>query len=544
MSPTASGSSTRQWDVVVIGGGHNGLVCSAYLARAGMSVLLLERRERVGGVLDSVPLAPGVPSPGLVHSVGRLAGRIAHELDLRQHGLRLVESQARLTSIDPSGRALTLWADTQRTQTELSKLAPADSAAYEQFDADTRAMAQMSARIARVPPPDVERLRLSDLTGAFGLLRGYRGLGSRRAHDYLRVLPMPIADHVADYFKDDQLRAALCWRGVRYTSMAASDAGSTQVFLADSAGTADGAAGEMTVALGGPAALADALSAAAKARGVEIRTGAEVTEVVFADGHARGVVLSDRQRINARAVVSGLDPKRTLLRLVDPQVLGPTLAWEADNLRLPGGLSAVELALGALPTFTGVDADEAGQRLGGRILIAPTVNVLDRAADAVKGGRVADDLVLEATIPTLLDPTLRTDGHLMSVLVHGTPYHLRSGDWENDRDALGDRVVAQLETVAPGLGALIVARRVVTPLDLERDYGLTEGHPLHGEPTLDQWFAWRPMLGLARYRVPLTGLYLCASGSHPGGGITGAPGRLAAQEILSDLRQGRLRLSA
>jgi phytoene dehydrogenase-like protein len=203
-------------------------------------------------------------------------------------------------------------------------------------------------------------------------------------------------------------------------------------------------------------------------------------------------------------------------------------------------VSAVQLCLADLPTFSAVGSDEARLRLSGRILLAPTLRTLDRAADAAKGRRVADDLLLEATIPTLLDPSLIADGararHVMNVLVQGTPFHRRDGSWETERDALGERVVAALEGVAPGIGRLVVTRRVLTPLDLERDYGLTEGHPLHGEASLDQWFAWRPLLGSARYRLPIDGLYLCGSGAHPGGGVTGLPGRLAAKAVLEDMR--------
>jgi phytoene dehydrogenase-like protein len=527
----------RRYDVIVVGGGHNGLVCASYLAMDGLRVLVLERRPVTGGLLDAGELAPGVRAP-LVNSVGRLRPRIARDLRLADRGLRLVRPEVRLTSLVPDGPPLSLWADTQRTVDELRAHWSADAETYAGFDEETRAFGAVMARINSQPPPDVERLRSSDLISSMRLWFGYRGLGARRARELLRVLPMALADHLDDNFESRQLQAALAWRGVRYTSLAASDAGSTQVFLSDGAGTGDGAAGEMVVARGGPAALSAALTGAAEANGAEIRVGAEVRQLIVHHGRTTGVVLADGEEISARAVVSGLDPKRTLLDLVDPAALGPMLGWEVDNLRQGGGTAAVQLALDGLPAFIGVASDEARQRLAGRLLVAPDTRTLDRAADAIKAGRIADTLVLEATIPTLVDSSLVDQGakasHVMSVLVHGAPYHLRDGDWDAQRDALGDRVVDQLEAVAPGLRAMVVGRRVLTPLDLERDYGLTEGHALHGEPSLDQWFAWRPMFGHARYRMPLDGLYLCGSGAHPGGGVTGTPGQLAAEEVLVD----------
>jgi phytoene dehydrogenase-like protein len=536
------------FDVVVVGGGHNGLVCAAYLARGGRHVVVLERNAAVGGVARTLELMPGVRAPAAVNSVGRLAPRVARDLTLSEHGLRLIQPDVRLTALSPTGQALTLWADPARTADELRHLSAADAEAYPGFDADTHAYGSFLARINRQPPPDIERLRTSDLFSSAGLWWGYRGLGRRRAGELLRVLPLPIADHVTDFFETELLRAALAWRGVRYSALGTTDAGSTQTFLSDAAGTSDGAAGEMAVAVGGPGALSDALAAAAQAAGAQIRLESEVATVTLRDGRVSGVALKSGEEIEAPIVVSGADPKRTLLGLIDPAQLGPTMGWEAGNLRLGGSVSVVQLALADLPTFAGVGGDTARQRLSGRILVAPTLRALDRAADAAKGRHVADELLLEATIPTLLDPGLVSDGgaakHVVNVLVQGTPYHRRDGDWDADREALGERVVARLEEVAPGIAALVVGRRVVTPLDLERDYGLTEGHPLHGEPSLDQWFAWRPLLGSARYGLPIDGLYLCGSGAHPGGGVTGTPGRLAAHEVLAGTRGGRLRVRA
>ncbi len=243
-------------------------------------------------------------------------------------------------------------------------------------------------------------------------------------------------------------------------------------------------------------------------------------------------------------MVSGLDPRQTLLDLVDPAVLGPRLGWQAGNLRQSGVTAKVDLALAGLPIFTGLAGNDGPTRLRGRLVVAPTVRYLDVAHDAAKYGRISDQPWLEATIPSLADPLL-VDGaaasgvrHVMSILVQSAPRTLRAGDWETARETLLDRTMAVLESVAPGIGRLVVARQVHTPADLERDLGVSGGHPLHGEPSLDQWFAWRPMLGYARYRMPVEGLYLCGSGAHPGGGVTGVPGRNAAREVIADRKRG------
>jgi phytoene dehydrogenase-like protein len=322
-------------------------------------------------------------------------------------------------------------------------------------------------------------------------------------------------------------------------------AGSAAVFLTDSAGNDGGAAGETVYARGGPGALAAALAQAARTAGVEIRTGAEVIAIRDDDGVATGVALAGGDEVDASIVVSGMDPRTTLQRLVDPETLGPELGWEVDNLRDRGVTAKVNLALSGLPVFRDLGGDGDTLRLRGRIVVAPSVDYLDRAADATKYGRTSEAPWLEATIPSLVDPLL-VDGaagsgvrHVMSVLVQSAPYALRHGDWDSQRDPLGDLTMKTLEAVAPGITDLVVAREVLTPLDLERAYGMSGGHPLHLEPGLDQWFGWRPLLGYARYRMPVAGLYLGGAGAHPGGGVTGLPGRNAASAVLVDVKVAR-----
>ncbi len=358
----------------------------------------------------------------------------------------------------------------------------------------------------------------------------------------LRVLPMAVADFVAEAFETDALQAALAWRGVAYTAMGPWSASTAAVLLGDSAGNDGGAAGPTVYAEGGPGALTTALAAAARAAGAEIRTGAEVAAVHSRDGRATGVVLAGGDEIEAHAVVSAIDPKRTLTGLVDPVAVGPTLRWRAGNIRTPGMVSKVNLVLSGLPTFSAARGNDE-HLLRGRIVVAAGIDAMERAFDAAKYGGLPERPVLEATIPSLADPTLVARApagtHVMSVIVQYTPYALREGTWDERRDEVGDAVLATLDEVAPGLSSLVTARQVLTPLDLERDFGLTGGHPLHAEPGLDQFFLWRPMLGHARYRFGLDGLYLAGSGAHPGGGVTGQPGRNAAREILADFRKRR-----
>jgi phytoene dehydrogenase-like protein len=371
--------------------------------------------------------------------------------------------------------------------------------------------------------------------------RAFKKLSKDDARQLLRILPMAIADFVAESFESDPVRAAIAMRAVAFTALGAWSMGTTAALLADSAGNDGGAAGQTVYAMGGPGALADALAAAARGFGAEIRTGAEVLGVTTADGRVTGVALASGEEIAAPIVASGLDPKRTLLGLLPPLELGPNLRWRAGNIRQPGRVARVNLGLSRLPVFPAAgEPEEASRRIRGRILVGATgIDDMERAFDASKYGRVSEALLLEATIPTLVDPSLAPDGgHVMSVIAQYVPYRLAHGTWDAAaREALGDRVVARLESVAPGISALVTAREVLTPVDLDAEYGLTGGHPYHQEPSLDAWFAWRPLVGHARYRMPVAGLYLVGPGAHPGGGVTGAPAQNAVKEILADRKR-------
>lgn len=533
--------TARAWDAVVIGAGHNALVTAAYLAKGGLRTLVLEQRDRVGGAADTSELAPGIRVPTLAHTVGRLRPSIQRELGLGRHGLSLLAPEVRVFAPRPDGGAITLWSDVARTADGLRPTSAADAAAYPRFDAQVRSLGRFLDELARSTPPDIAAPGLGDALAGLKLGRSFRGLGRDGSRTILRLLPMAVADLVAESFETDGLRGAIAWRGVRYGAVGPWSAGTASVLLMDGAGNDGGAAGETVFAKGGPGALSEALAAAARAAGAEIRTGAEVTAVTSRDGRVAGVVLAGGEEIASRAVVSGADPKRTLLRLLDPVELGPTLAWRAGNIRTPGVVAKVNLVLRNLPKFPAAGDDES--RLRGRIVIAPGIDAMERAFDASKHGEWSEHPILEATIPSLTDPSLvagaKAGTHVMSVIAQYASYALRDGDWASRREAFGDAVVAALEAVAPGIAKLVTHRQVLTPVDLEERYGLTGGHPFHAEPGLDQFYLWRPLLGHGRYRLAIEGLYLCGSGAHPGGGVTGGPGQNAAREVLADLKRAR-----
>ncbi len=528
-----------RWDAVVIGGGHNALVAAAYLARGGLHTLVLERRERLGGAADTSELGPGIRVPTLAHTVGRLRSSIQRDLGLARHGLSLIAPEVRVFAPRADGGAVTLWSDVAATVEGLRAVSSPDAAAYPVFDRRVRVLGRFLDELARSIPPDIASPGLGDALAGLKLGRSFRGLGRDGARAILRILPMAVADLVAESFESDALRAAIAWRGVRYGAVGPWSAGTASVLLMDGAGNDGGAAGETVFARGGPGALSDALVAAARAAGAKIRLNAEVATITSRDGRATGVVLADGEEIQARSVVSGADPKRTLLGLLDPVALGPSLGWRAGNIRTPGVVAKVNLALRALPRFIAAVDDE--RLLHGRILVAPGIDPMERAFDASKSGRWSETPVLEATIPSIVDPSLvesaQPGTHVMSVVAQYAPYELGAsvGSWDDNREAFGDAVIDVLETVAPGISALVSHRQILTPVDLESRFGLTGGHPMHVEAGLDAFYLWRPLLGHGRYRLAIDGLYLCGSGAHPGGGITGGPGQNAAREILHDL---------
>jgi len=523
-------------DILIIGGGHNGLVTAFYLAKAGFTPLILERRQQVGGAAITEEFHPGFRCSILAHSAGPLRADVVREMQLEKHGLKFVTPDVDVTSVSPDGRALTLYRDLDRTANAIAEFSQHDAKRYRDFQAALDKISRIIAKALALTPPEIAGPSGADLFNLLQLGRSVRGLGKKDTFNLLRWAPMPVADLVSEFFENDLLRATIAARSIFGTLLGPWSAGTSLVLLLRAAADSNPAGGNFFAA-GGIGAITQAMAAAAQQAGAEIRTGAEVIEIRIQNGSAKSVILSTGEEIHARAIISNADPKRTFLKLIDPVQLAPSFTRRLQNYRMNGTVAKINLALSGLPNFTALDGNT--QALTGRIQIGPEIDYLERAFDESKYGNFSRAPYLEITIPSLTDPSLAPEGkHVMSIYMQYAPYKLRNASWrdESERLALADTVVKTLTQYALGLPEKILSHQIITPLDLEETYGLTGGHIFHGELALDQVFTMRPVLDWARYRTPIQNLYLCGSGTHPGTGLTGASGANAAREIMKDLK--------
>jgi phytoene dehydrogenase-like protein len=522
-------------DIVIIGGGHNGLVTAFYLAKAGYKPLVIERNAQVGGAAVTDEFHPGFRCSTLAHAAGPILPSVLRDMQLEKHGLRLITPDICVTALSPDGRALSLYQDVDKSAQEIAAFSKKDAAKYPEFAHSLGKIGKVIGEALATTPPDIDHPSGGDLWSIIKTVRAIRKLGKRDMFRLLRWGPMAVADLASEYFETELLRAVIAARGVFGTFLGPWSAGSALVLLIRAAGDPH-PAGSAALAAGGMGAVTQAMAAAAKAAGAEIRTGTEVIEIRVQNGAATGVLLSTGEEIHAKAVVSNADPKRTLLKLTDPTYLSPDFVQRLQHYRGNGTVAKVNLALSGLPTFTALKNGDASA-LKGRIHIGNEIDYLERAFDESKYGNFSRQPYLEATIPSLTDPTLAPEGkHVMSIYMQYAPYKLK-GDWEEQRKALGQTVVQTLAQYAPNLPELILTHQIITPLDLEEKYGLTGGQIFHGELALDQFFTMRPLLDWARYRTPIEKLYLCGSGTHPGAGLTGGSGTNAAREILKELKK-------
>ena len=528
-------------DIVIIGGGHNALVAAFYLAKAGLKPLVLEQRDTLGGAAVTAEFHPGFRCSALAHSVGPLLPQIVADMQLARHGLEMMEPGVRLAAIGPDGRGFALFSDPGRSAESLRKISPADAEGYIRLCGALERAATVIGPLLSLTPPDIEAPaeNLSDIWKFLQTGRSFRKLGRKEMFQILRWPPMAVADLVSEFFENELVRATIAARAIFGTATGPWSAGTAATLLLRAAADPH-PAGPSAIPKGGMGALGAALAAASREAGAEIRTGAPVAQILVRDRVATGVALSTGEEVAAKAVVSSADPKRTFLNLLDPVHLDPFFLQQIRNYRSNGCVAKINIALDALPEFPALAAvDGAGAKpLVGRLHIGHEIDYLERAFDASKYGEISAEPILEVTVPTLLDPSLAPAGkHVMSIYAQFAPYKLREGDWGSRRFELEHIVGKTLAAHAPGMEKHFLAMQVITPLDLERDYGLTGGHIFHGELSLDQIFTMRPVLDSARYRAPIAGLYLCGSGTHPGTGLTGASGANAAREILRERKK-------
>lgn len=529
--------SRSSYDVVVIGGGHNGLVAAAYLARGGMSVLVLERRAVLGGAAATEEVFDGFRANTGAGDAGMFLPKIVADLNLEAHGLEFIENPMIALALQPEGRPLPLWRDAKRAVEELACFSEADAARYAEFLEVLGSYTGVLKGIRTLTPPSVPKYHLSELLPWLRAGLGLKRMGDKQMMAFMRILPMPVAEFLDEWFETPILKAALGMTGVAGSMQGPRSAGTTFTFLYHALGAGTAGFRASRFVRGGTGKLSEALAEVAQLHGAEICTGVGAVRIQVAGNRATGVILENGEQIAAQKVVSSVDPRRTFFDLVGPANLEVRFVREVKNIKFRGSTARITLALEALPEFSGLaqisSPVDDHELLSGHIIICPDLEALERAYDEAKYGRLSQNPCLDIIIPTISDASLAPAGkHLMSIDVRYAPYELKGRSWETAGDALGNRVVEVLETYAPGIKGLIRHRNVLTPLDYEKVFGLAEGSIFHGQIGLDQLIFMRPVPGYGRYRTPVENLFLCGAGTHPGGGVTGAPGYNAAREIL------------
>ena len=524
----------REYDVIVIGGGHNGLTAAAYLARAGRNVLVLERRHVLGGAAVTEEVFKGFQFSVCSYVVSLLRPEIIRELDLPRHGLEILPLDGTFTPM-PDGNHLWRTNDHARTRREIVRHSRVDAEAYDEYGKAMVDMGRFVKPILTMLPPDPTSLHPRDLQKLLFLVARFRRLSRQDQYNLVQLMTMSAVDFLDQWFETDVLKATMSASGIIGTFLGVRSPGTAYVLLHHYMGEIDGAFRSWGLSRGGTGAISEAIAGAARAAGVEIRTQAPVAGITIRDNEARGVVLENGDEIAAKVVASSLDPRQTFVRFIDRGLLPAEFQDDIDRYKFRGSSGKVNLALDALPDFTCLPG--SGAHLRGAISISPSVDYMERAYDAAKYGQFSRRPYIDVVIPSLTDPSVAPPGkHVMSCFVQYAPYHLKDTTWDEQRDAFGDTVIHTLAEYAPNLPGIVRHRQVLTPLDLEREWGLSEGNIFQGELTLEQLFFLRPAPGWSQYRTPVRQLYLCGSATHPGGGIMGAPGRNAALRILADTR--------
>jgi phytoene dehydrogenase-like protein len=521
-----------KYDAIVIGGGHNGLTAAAYLARAGRKVLVLERRHVLGGAAVTEEVFPGFHFSVCSYVVSLLRPEIIRDLDLPRHGLEILPLDGTFTPM-PNGDHLWRVNDHARTQREIRRHSTLDAEAYDEYGKAMVEMARFVKPILDMTPPDPMSLDPRGLMKLAFLGKRFRALADLDRYNQVQLMTMSAVDFLDQWFETDVLKATMSASGIIGTFLGVRSPGTAYVLLHHYMGEIDGAFRSWGFARGGTGAISNAIAAAAKEAGVEIRTEAAVARITVANGEASGVVLTNGDELQASLVLSSVDPNLTFLKFMDAKDLPDDFVADVRRYKFRGSSGKVNLALDGLPNFTCMPGD--GPHLRGAISISPSVDYMERAYDQAKYGEFSRRPYMDMVIPTLTDPSIAPPGkHIMSCFVQYAPYKLANGTWDEQREAFGDAVIDTIAEYAPNIRDLILHRQVLTPLDIERDFGLTEGNIFQGELSLEQLFFARPLPGWAQYKTPIRNLWMCGSATHPGGGIMGAPARNCVMKILGN----------
>ncbi|MEE9231581.1 MAG: NAD(P)/FAD-dependent oxidoreductase [Acidobacteriota bacterium] len=527
---------TPRYDVIIVGAGHNGLVTAGYLARAGLSVLALERRPIVGGACTTEEIFPGFRFSTTSYVCSLLRPEIIRDLRLKEHGFEVLPCSTSFTPFSDR-RYLLLGLGSRQDQEQIGLYSMKDAEAYPRFSAALDRLADFVRPTLSLSPPNVKAPGLGGFLELLKLGNRFRKLESSDQALLLKVLTMSIADLLDEWFESPRLKATLAASGTIGIYGSARTPGTAFVLLHHSLGEVDGSRGSWGFVRGGMGGITQAMAAAARSFGASVRTGAPVERILVKNGAATGVVLEGGEEIPGRVVVSNADPKRTFLRLLEPSCLPAEFRQGIEKFRCRGNSGKVNLALSELPDFVALAGD--GPHLRGSIQVAgDSPDYLEEAFDDYKLGRPSRRPYMEIVIPSTVDDTLSPPGrHVMSISIKFIPFHLAEGDWKTRKEELGDLAMETLAQYAPNIRRAVLHRHILTPACFEQVYGLTGGNVVHGDMATDQLFAMRPLFGWAQYRTPVRNLYLCGSGAHPGGGVMGAPGRNAAREILKDLKR-------
>ncbi|HED66287.1 MAG TPA: NAD(P)/FAD-dependent oxidoreductase [Planctomycetes bacterium] len=522
---------SNHYDTIVVGGGHNGLTCAAYLAKAGKRVVVLERRHVLGGAAVSEEVFPGFTYSVCSYVVSLLRPWIIRDLELARFGLELIPLESSFLPL-PDGDSLCRWSDGARTRDEVSRFSPRDAETLAEFSRAMGRIGRFVRPIIDAPAPEPMSLKPADLIGLLRLGRHFQDAPVDEMELRLKLLTMSAVDFLDEWFESDVLKAPMSVSGIIGTFLGVRSPGTAYVLLHHYMGEIDGAFRSWGFSRGGTGGVSNAIAASARHFGAEIRTEAPVQRIALRGGAACGVVLESGEEITAGEVVSGCDPRLTFQRFVGEEHLPDDFVAAIRRYRFRGSSGKVNLALDALPEFA---CRPGAEHLRGDIAIAPSIDALERAYDEAKYGTFSSRPYINIVLPSLVDPTVAPAGkHVMSCFVQYAPYEITGGAarWPEEREAFGDAVVDTIAEYVPNIRDLILHRQVITPWDLEQEFGLSEGNIFHGELTLDQLAFARPANGWARYRTPIRGLWLAGSGAHPGGGIMGSPGALCAREML------------